>query len=284
MLSSPRLRTGSRPRTVLLLVTMSVATLSGCGSSDSTSAETGSTAPPASSATAVEGAAKYEIVAPQAVHSGLAQTIGLATDVATTPKDQVGPKIEILYNTWFGYEGTVRETDSSRYLDLEDALGAVKTAATAGDSAAATKAATTFAELAKAYMVAHPLTEAPVTDAAAALGPAVSTGTIDLTDSTVGNPSAVKAGVNEFTIKNNGQLKHELLVIRTDLPVNGLPMKDGTGFNEKGSGLTFVGEVSNVQGRATSFLKVDLPPGRYVFACNLPGHYKEGMATEVIVP
>jgi uncharacterized cupredoxin-like copper-binding protein len=263
---------------VVLSVSLSATTLAGCGSSSST--EEGNSVAE-SSAMAVAAGEKYEIVSPQAVHSGLAQTIGLATEVAGTPKDQVAAKIEILYTTWFAYEGTVRETDSSRYLDIEDALGAVKTAATAGDAAATSKAATTFAELAKAYMVAHPITEAPATEAA--LGPVISTGTIDLTDSTVGNPSAVKAGVNEFTIKNNGQIKHELLVIRTDLPVNGLPMKDGSGFNEKGSGLTFIGEVSNVQGRATSFLKVDLPAGRYVFACNLPGHYKEGMATEVIV-
>jgi uncharacterized cupredoxin-like copper-binding protein len=53
--------------------------------------------------------------------------------------------------------------------------------------------------------------------------------------------------------------------------------------NEDGQGVEHVDEVENVTPGATKQLAVDLKPGRYVLVCNIPGHYKLGMRTAVVV-
>jgi uncharacterized cupredoxin-like copper-binding protein len=92
-------------------------------------------------------------------------------------------------------------------------------------------------------------------------------------------PSSVAAeGQVTFRIYNKGPATHEFVVVRTDLPSGKLPIgSDGTSADE--DQFEVVGEVSDVAAWETEPLTLSLTPGRYVFFCNLDGHYLGGMHT-----
>ena len=46
---------------------------------------------------------------------------------------------------------------------------------------------------------------------------------------------------------------------------------------------TNVGETGDMETGATQTLTLDLAPGHYVFVCNLPGHYQQGMHASLTV-
>jgi plastocyanin len=68
----------------------------------------------------------------------------------------------------------------------------------------------------------------------------------------------VKRGT-ELTVRNDGQIAHNLTVERTD-----------------SSGEKLIGTDSFLGGRSKT-LKVDLAPGRYKVVCTVPGHEQLGM-------
>ena len=68
---------------------------------------------------------------------------------------------------------------------------------------------------------------------------------------------AVRRGV-ELTVRNDGQLAHNLTVERS------------------GSGDKLIG-TSTFLGGGSEKLSVDLPPGRYAMVCTVPGHEERGM-------
>jgi uncharacterized cupredoxin-like copper-binding protein len=71
-------------------------------------------------------------------------------------------------------------------------------------------------------------------------------------------------------------MTHEFVVVRTDLPDDQLPIgSDGLSVNEEW--LSSMGELDDVPASQSRSLTVDLAPGRYVFFCNLEGHYLGGM-------
>jgi uncharacterized cupredoxin-like copper-binding protein len=82
----------------------------------------------------------------------------------------------------------------------------------------------------------------------------------------------VKAGRWRVTAKNTGKLPHELVLIRTNRAAKSLPVK-GSKASEKGA----VGKIPAQKPgkRASHTFKVKR--GRYVFICNVAGHYKAGM-------
>ena len=47
--------------------------------------------------------------------------------------------------------------------------------------------------------------------------------------------------------------------------------------------LTGVGEINQVDYGSTETVHLSLPPGRYVFFCNLDGHYLGGMHGALVV-
>ena len=99
-------------------------------------------------------------------------------------------------------------------------------------------------------------------------------------------PSQASAprGTITFAVTNQGQMPHELVILRTDHPSNGLVMDpDGSKAAEDVPGQKDVGEVEDIAPGATKSGTFDLPPGHYVLLCNLPGHYKLGMATDFTV-
>jgi uncharacterized cupredoxin-like copper-binding protein len=75
---------------------------------------------------------------------------------------------------------------------------------------------------------------------------------------------------------NEAPITHEFIVVRTDLPADRLPIgPDGLSVNE--DWLSSMGEIEEASPGEIASLRLTLPPGRYVFFCNLEGHYLGGM-------
>jgi uncharacterized cupredoxin-like copper-binding protein len=95
---------------------------------------------------------------------------------------------------------------------------------------------------------------------------------------TPSNPT-VKAGALTITAPNDGQIQHELVVLKTDQNSASLPQK-GAEVDEDGleaKGVENEGEITDVapgQSKSTDF---KLTAGKYVMICNVPGHYAQGM-------
>jgi uncharacterized cupredoxin-like copper-binding protein len=94
---------------------------------------------------------------------------------------------------------------------------------------------------------------------------------------------SVKAGSVTFRVTNESKaLVHEMLVIRTNLPVTALPYdpkKDR--FIE--SKMKSLGEVEELQSSASGQLTLNLKPGNYLLTCNQPGHLHAGMWSKFTV-
>ncbi len=100
-------------------------------------------------------------------------------------------------------------------------------------------------------------------------------------------PPEIHAGVVKFVVNNDAtDQMHEIWLVKTDLPVDKLPLtSDGTAIDETSTQLTKIGSVEDVNAGASGSMIVTLQPGRYVYFCNKPGHYKLGMAGEMnVVP
>jgi uncharacterized cupredoxin-like copper-binding protein len=101
-------------------------------------------------------------------------------------------------------------------------------------------------------------------------------------------PSAttIASGLVTFTVKNDGTIPHEFVVLQTDTPAGDFPIKSFEGvperFNEDTAG-TNVGETGDMDVGTTKSLTIDLAPGHYAVVCNLPGHYGQGMHTDFTV-
>jgi uncharacterized cupredoxin-like copper-binding protein len=80
------------------------------------------------------------------------------------------------------------------------------------------------------------------------------------------------AGKLSITLDNKGKIEHELVVLKTDESPDALPVS-GQRVSEDAA----VGEVSETKAGATKTETIDLKPGSYVFVCNIPGHYEDGM-------
>ncbi len=80
------------------------------------------------------------------------------------------------------------------------------------------------------------------------------------------------AGTVKITAPNDGDVVHELVILKTDADPAALPMK-GDEVDES----TAVGEIADVEPGATKTQSFKLEPGKYAMVCALPGHYKGGM-------
>jgi uncharacterized cupredoxin-like copper-binding protein len=96
-------------------------------------------------------------------------------------------------------------------------------------------------------------------------------------------PASVAApGMIDLRVNNRGPSTHEFVVVRTDLPADRLPIgPDGLSVDE--DALARVGEINDVPIWTTRSLELSLSPGRYVFFCNLEGHYLGGMYASIVV-
>lgn len=87
-----------------------------------------------------------------------------------------------------------------------------------------------------------------------------------------------------FTISNSGTTPHELLVFKSDLAPSAYPTNSAKGIDEEATGVTLVSDGDNIDPGGSQTRTVDLTvPGTYLFVCNIPGHFMEGMYTVVVV-
>lgn len=94
--------------------------------------------------------------------------------------------------------------------------------------------------------------------------------------------TTLSAGDVTFKIENVGATEHEMVVIRSDVAIEDIPV-EGDEANEEGPGMTPIGEVEGVQPGETTELVLTLDPGRYILLCNLAKHFGRGMVTEIQV-
>lgn len=92
-----------------------------------------------------------------------------------------------------------------------------------------------------------------------------------------------KAGAVTFNVTNDGKIKHEFVVVKTDLPVGEIPIGPDNVFDEENPDVEVVDEIEEFDAGTTQTLEVDLEPGAYQLVCNLPDHYKNGMYREFTV-
>jgi uncharacterized cupredoxin-like copper-binding protein len=84
--------------------------------------------------------------------------------------------------------------------------------------------------------------------------------------------AVAKKGKVTITAPNDGQIVHELVLLKTDADPANLPKK-GDDVDES----TSVGEIADVEAGATKKATFKLAPGKYAMVCALPDHYENGM-------
>ena len=94
------------------------------------------------------------------------------------------------------------------------------------------------------------------------------------------NVPSVKAGSIRIGVRNLGAMEHSFEVIKTDLAPDKLPV-DGASAKAKEDGK--VGEIPSIPAGKSAAVTMDLTPGKYVFICNVAGHYQLGMRTAFTV-
>lgn len=87
-------------------------------------------------------------------------------------------------------------------------------------------------------------------------------------------------GPRKLQVQNVGTQTHEVIIIRTALEPDKLPMQSGV---VNLSGLEVVARKENLKRREKATLDVNLTPGSYVFICNISGHYTLGMRAGLTV-
>lgn len=93
------------------------------------------------------------------------------------------------------------------------------------------------------------------------------------------NAITTSAGPVTITTPNDGQVEHELVLLKTDRSPTSLPVK-GNEVDEEGleaKGVETPGEIEEVGPGQTKSGSFKLTPGSYVMICNLPGHFQKGM-------
>ena len=89
--------------------------------------------------------------------------------------------------------------------------------------------------------------------------------------------SSATPGEVTFSATNAGPSEHELVVIKTDMAPDQLPVEGGAA-EESGTDLEAIGEIGEFASGGTETATFDLAAGNYVLICNVPGHYQSGMA------
>jgi Sulfocyanin (SoxE) domain len=96
--------------------------------------------------------------------------------------------------------------------------------------------------------------------------------------------SHVAAGPFALIATNRGPSPHELVVFRTSLAPNKLPLgSDGNIIEDSPLLVKVADSGTNVAPGQSRTLYTVLTPGTYVFVCNLPGHYRLGMRAALVV-
>ena len=94
--------------------------------------------------------------------------------------------------------------------------------------------------------------------------------------------SSVAAGDIEFVATNIGDIEHELVVLKTDLAPDALPVADGR-VTESAPGIDEIGEIETFAAGTTESATFALAAGNYVLICNIVDHYEAGMTAAFTV-
>ncbi len=96
-----------------------------------------------------------------------------------------------------------------------------------------------------------------------------------------GEAFELDAGEMVFEIHNDGAAPHDLMVIKTDLAPDALPIVDGV-VDQEAAG-EVIGGVDPIAGGEIYVEEYSLDAGSYVMVCTIPGHYQQGMSAELTV-
>ena len=144
----------------------------------------------------------------------------------------------------------------------------------------------TYAPAASQSATTEPTSAATASPIASVAAPSASTAAganVSLTEWKVTVVGAIKSGKTDLTITNAGAAPHELLVFKSDLKPSAYPTDAAGDIKEEGPGVKLVSDGDNIDPAGTQTRSVDLAPGKYLFVCNIPGHFKQGMFTVVTV-
>lgn len=111
--------------------------------------------------------------------------------------------------------------------------------------------------------------QAVATDAPDTLVPITLTEWSLVTDSAVAPPGSVV-----FDVTNAGTMEHQLMIVRTPLAANALPVSDGAVDVAR---LEVVGKIDTLARGDRDREMFPLQAGAHVLICNLTGHYEAGM-------
>lgn len=93
----------------------------------------------------------------------------------------------------------------------------------------------------------------------------------------------VKSGAVTFAVTNHSEKTiHEMLVVPIKDTKTALPYLTGESRLDEDK-IHSLGEVSELDPGKSGSLTLKLMPGKYLLACNAPGHYAAGMWTELTV-
>lgn len=95
-----------------------------------------------------------------------------------------------------------------------------------------------------------------------------------------GSTFTAAAGEVTFEVHNDGTVPHELVVIKTDLEPDALPVSDGQVDERQ---VQVIGELEEFPAGEIETGSFELEAGSYVLICNIPGHYEQGMHARLTV-
>jgi len=101
------------------------------------------------------------------------------------------------------------------------------------------------------------------------------------------NKNHVRPGRVTFTAVNQGRFVHEMVVIKTDLPLGAFRVEGGK--VKEGAVGVVMGEIEGLPAQSEQSLTLDLAEGTYVLFCNnlekdlSEGHYQKGMRVVLTV-
>ncbi len=107
---------------------------------------------------------------------------------------------------------------------------------------------------------------------------------VSLTNFRIGMTPTLTAGRHTLAVSNDGTVDHEVVMFRTDLPANALPVDANGKVDEELPLLHGVADSgAPLAPGAGRSVPTQLSPGHYVAVCNLPGHYRLGMRLDLNV-
>lgn len=97
------------------------------------------------------------------------------------------------------------------------------------------------------------------------------------------NPKVVPSGNVKFNVTNLASaFMHEVIITRVKDENAALPFIADKNMLDQ-EALRTLGEVAEINPSKSASLTIEMPPGKYLLYCNLPGHFMAGMWTVIEV-